>query len=110
MTQKLVTIEGLELTGSPKPGIVGNVVKYTVDLGSTVVVDSNCWMHAWKGTQDVSDSVLSGTMSANGNILNLKTISGELAAEYRYTFKVLIEGNYLVYYFRRFVERESGNK
>jgi hypothetical protein len=67
-------------------------------------------MHAWKGTQDVSASVLSGSLTANGNILQLMSIQNEVAAEYRYTFKVSVNGQWIVYFFRRKVERESGQK
>jgi len=110
MTKRLVPVEGREAYDSPKAGIVGDEVTYTADLGGTVIVDGNCWMHAWKGTTDVSSDVLSGSMSANGNIVTLKKISSELAAEYRYTFRVQVNGQYLVYFFRRNVERESGAK
>jgi hypothetical protein len=108
--RKLIPEEGRELLGSPLGGIVGDIILYNVDLGSTVTVDGNSWMHAFKGTQDVSSSVLSGSMSATGNIVTLKTIQSELAAEYRYTFRVLVSGQYIVYFFRRKVERESGAK
>lgn len=108
--RKIIPEEGRELLGSPLAGIVGDVELLNVDLGSTATVDASAWMHAWKGTQDVSASVLSGSMSASGNIVTLKTISNELAAEYRYTFRVLVNGQYLVFWFRRKVERESGAK
>ena len=110
MTKKLIPETGRELIGSPIAGIVGDSITYSVDLGSTVVADASSWMHAWKGTSDVSSDVLSGALSANGNILALKTISSELAAEYRYTFKALVNSQYIVYFFRRKVERESGAK
>ena len=108
--RKVIPEDGRELLGSPYPGIVGDIVLLNIDLGSTVTIDGNAWMHAWKGTQDVSSSVLSGSLSATGNIVTLKTISGELAAEYRYTFRCLLNGQYIVYFFRRRVERESGAK
>jgi hypothetical protein len=107
---KLVPELGRELTNSPLAGIVGDIVQYNVDLGGTVIVDGNAYMRAWKGTTDVSASVLSGNMTANGNIITLKVISGELAAEYRYTFRVSKDNQYLVFFFRRKVERESGAK
>jgi hypothetical protein len=108
--RKLIPEEGRELYKSPYPGIVGDKIQYSVDVGSTVTVDADCWMHAWKGTQDKSGDVLSGAMSTSGNIVTLRIISNELAASYRYTFKVLVNGHYIVYFFRRKVERESGAK
>jgi len=110
MTKRVVPEEGRELLGSPYAGVVGDEITYTVDVGSSAVVDGNCWMHAWKGTTNKSTDVLSEAMSANGNVVTLKKISSELAAEYRYTFKALVNGQYIVFYFRRIVERESGQK
>jgi hypothetical protein len=108
--RKLVPMEGRELIGSPIAGIVGDIILYSIDVGAPVTVEGNAFMHAWKGTTDVSSSVLSGSVSGTGNIVTLKTISGELAAEYRYTFRVKVNGQYIVYFFRRRVERESGAK
>jgi hypothetical protein len=108
--RKVIPQATRELLSSPYDGGVGDETTYSVDMGAPVVVDSQCWMHAWKGTRDVSGDVLSGSMSANGNIVTLKTISNELAAEYRYTFRVLVNSQRLVFFFRRKVERESGAK
>jgi hypothetical protein len=108
--RKIVPEEGRELIGSPIAGVVGDEIIYNVDMGSTVTIDSDSWIHAWKGTTNVSSSVLSGSMSSNGNIITLKKISNELAAEYRYTIKALVNGQHLVFWFRRRVERESGAK
>ena len=108
--KRLVPETGLELIGSPFPGIVGDTKIYNINLGGTVVIDASSFFHAWKGTTSVTSSVCPGSMSATGNILTTPTISGEVAAEYRYVFKVLVDGAYRMYYFRRRVERESGSK
>lgn len=108
--RKIIPEDGRELLGSPYAGIVGDVIPYNVDVGTSVEIDGNCWMHAFKGTKDVSSDVLSGSLSAADNIITLKLISNEVAAEYRYTFRALVNGAYIVYFFRRKVERESGNK
>lgn len=110
MAKKIIPDTSREIIGSPFPGIVGDIVRFNIDMGDEVEVDGNAFMHAWKGTTDVSGDVLSDSISANGNILKLKIISGEEAAEYRYTFRAKVKGNYFVYFFRRKVERESGNK
>jgi hypothetical protein len=108
--KKIIPESGRELLGSPFAGIVGDEPQYNIDLGAPVTVDGKSWLHAWKGTTDVSANVISGSMTTSGNVLKFPVISGEVAAEYRYVFKVLVNGQYLVYYFRRIVERESGAK
>lgn len=114
--KRLVPEQGRELNGSPFAGVVGDEPYYSIDLGAPVTLNGYCWFHAWKGSSNVSSTVIdnyTGTyngMTATGNILTLPLIHVELAAEYRYVFKVMVNTQYIIYYFRRKVERESGNK
>jgi hypothetical protein len=108
--RKLVPEGEREIVGSPFDGVVGDIRQMNIDIGTKVVVDENCWMHAWKGTRDVSSEVLSGEISASGTMFRTKVILNEKAARYRYTFRVYVNGEYIIYYFYRVVERESGSK
>jgi hypothetical protein len=107
MTVKVVSVNSRELIGSPLGGVVGDIVKYNVTHSGTVVVDGQCYMKAFRGTQEVSNSILSGNMSGNANTVSLKVISGEVAGRYKYLYRISVNNQYIVFTLHRIVERET---
>jgi hypothetical protein len=103
---------GKECIGSPEVVIEGESAVYSFTYPAAITIDANSFMYAYRGSSDVSATVLAGSLSGDGSTtLTLKTISGETGAsngaEYVYTFAVTCQGLRKVYYFRRIVLRKS---
>ena len=100
--------EARELKGSPMTLPAGDIIRYAITYPDTVSLDSDSFMHAWQKNNDVSGTILSGSLSVDGRVLTLKIISGEVGGnEYVYTFRATCQSQKRVYYFRRNIVKES---
>ena len=98
---------GRELEGSPEHVVAGDIETKSIIYPDTVST-TNSFMRAYRGSTDVSDTVLSGSIAASENVLTLKQISGEIGGStYVYVFRATCLGKALVFFFRRIVEKES---
>lgn len=110
MTNNLTS--GKECVGSPEVVLQGESAVYSFTYPANITIDANSFMYAYRGSTDVSSTVLSGSLAGDGTTtLTLKTISGEVGAssgaEYVYSFAVTCGGIRKVYFFRRIVLRRS---
>ena len=107
-----MTAEGRECVGSGDVVLEGESMVYSLTYPAAITVDANSFMTAYRGSSDVSSTVLSGSLAGDGTTtLTLKTISGEVGAsggaDYIYSFGVTCQGVRNSYWFRRVVMRKS---
>jgi len=104
----LTLAESRECKGSPGTFPAGDIVRFTITYPDAVTLDADSFMHAWQKNNDVSATILSGSLSVDGNVLTLKIIAGEVGGnEYVYSFRATCQSQKRIYFFRRIILKES---
>lgn len=85
---------------SPIGVTAGDVLSYNVQYENAVTIHGGAFMRIWKNhSTDMSSTMLSGVLSAAGNVLTLKTISFANASnntDYTAVWSVTVNGQVIV--------------
>jgi hypothetical protein len=106
-----VPVESKECKGSGEVVLEGESVTFSIKYPAVIDITGGV-MSAYLGSNDMSATVLSGSLTGNGtDTLTLKTISNEIGSssgnEYVYSFGVICQGQKRIFFFRRIVMRKS---